>query len=283
MSDLWKRFDQRWQMEPLPGAGQPIFVLAAGWRSSSTLLQRLIVSSKEALIWGEPYGRSGLIPGMTRTALSLRENWPTSSHVLPGQLPENLSDLWIANLYPSPVALRAGWRAQLDALLDMPASVRGFSRFGLKEVRLHAIDAHFLKWIYPDARFLFLVRNPWDAWASARGGTWFYRWPNERIVDATGFARHWRRLVESFIGFSDESGMMIRYEDLTGPDFDLEPIRIHTSLSRIDPAVLTRRVRGMKRPPEPLTPMEVAEIARICDPLTGKLGYQGPTRMRAAG
>ena len=33
---------------------EPIFLLSAGWRSGSTLLQRLIMSDSNVLIWGNP-------------------------------------------------------------------------------------------------------------------------------------------------------------------------------------------------------------------------------------
>ena len=36
----------------------PIFVLAAGWRTGSTLLQRMIIEAG-ALVWGEPYSQAG--------------------------------------------------------------------------------------------------------------------------------------------------------------------------------------------------------------------------------
>lgn len=39
----------------------PIFLLSAGWRSGSTLLQRLIMSDARVLIWGEPYDECGLV------------------------------------------------------------------------------------------------------------------------------------------------------------------------------------------------------------------------------
>ncbi len=46
-------------------AVQPIFVLTSGWRSGSTLLQRIVVTDPKLLIWGEPLGDLGLIPQIT--------------------------------------------------------------------------------------------------------------------------------------------------------------------------------------------------------------------------
>ncbi|MEO0535490.1 MAG: hypothetical protein AAF215_16660 [Cyanobacteria bacterium P01_A01_bin.123] len=38
-------------------ADSPIFVFSAGWRSGSTLLQRLVMSDKSVVIWGELFNR----------------------------------------------------------------------------------------------------------------------------------------------------------------------------------------------------------------------------------
>lgn len=282
MSDLWQRFDARFGLPPLPEAGAPVFALAAGWRSGSTLLQRLLCSTGELLLWGEPYGRAGLIPAMTRSALVLREDWPAAGQLAPQQLPQDLSGRWIANLYPEASALRSSFRAQLDTWLAAPARARGFRRFGLKEVRLQAMDAHFLRWIYPDARFFFAVRNPWDAWMSAKGGVWFTRWPNEGVQDAAGFARHWRRLMHGFLQWPDDSGMLVRYEDVTSPGFDTRQLSEHAGLRALDGAVLQKKIRGISKPPTPLDSSEIEIIRQVCGPVAGALGYAGPGGMRRA-
>jgi hypothetical protein len=282
MSDLWARFDERFSLPPLPDAGAPLFVLSAGWRSGSTLLQRLLCSTGEVLVWGEPYGRAGLIPSLTRSALVLRDQWPGEGQLAPATLPGDLSDRWIANLYPEAAAFRQGFRAMLDAWLREPAASRGYRRFGLKEVRLHAMDAHFLRWIYPDARFFFLVRNPWDAWMSARGGVWFSRWPNEGVQDARGYATHWLRLMESFIAWPDATGMLVRYEDLSQPGFDLGQLSEHGQLRPLNAAVLRKKVRGLQAEPTPLTPPEVQIISQIAGPLAVQLGYDGPGGLKRA-
>ena len=44
---------------------EPIFVFAAGWRSGSTFLQRLLLP--HCFVWGEPYGRTGMIEAMANS------------------------------------------------------------------------------------------------------------------------------------------------------------------------------------------------------------------------
>ncbi len=276
-----QRFDARWNLPDVSEGHRPVFLLAAGWRSGSTLLQRLVCSSGEVVLWGEPYGRSGLIPALARAALALREDWPGAGHFAGDQVYSELSEHWIANLYPPAEALKRSFAAQLDALLGAPARQQGFARFGLKEVRLHAVDARFLQWVYPRARFLFLVRNPWDAWASAKGATWYLRWPDKKVDDAVSFARHWRWLTEGFGGWQGTGAMLLRYEDLTSSQASLGPIRDHLGLQGLDKEVMAKRMRGMSKPPIPLDGGEIATIAQVAGEVASLLGYHGPSPRRA--
>ena len=63
---------------PESDTAAPIFLLSAGWRSGSTLLQRLIMSDKNVLIWGEPYDECGQIQAMADTLKAFRPDWPPS-------------------------------------------------------------------------------------------------------------------------------------------------------------------------------------------------------------
>jgi hypothetical protein len=271
MDNHLTRFDKRFELEPSDDSA-PIFLLSAGWRSGSTLLQRLLCSTGEALIWGEPYGRSGLIPSLTRASMALRPDWPNEMHFAK----PNHNDLvggWIANMYPPPQALRDSFRAQLDTLFALPAQGRGFARWGLKEVRLQAMDARFLSWVYPQARFIFLVRNPWDAWASAKGLQFYEQWPNRSVETAEQFSKHWAKLTRSFLQWPSDSGMLVRYEDLIQPGFDLGQISSHCGLKDLDPGPLSVKIRGMRKEPSTLDARETALITANCASLTDLLNY----------
>lgn len=273
----WQRFADRWGLAPRPTGHRPVFLLASGWRCGSTLLQRLVCSSGELLMWGEPYGRANIVPTLTRAAMVLREDWPGAGHFPADHVFEQPSDHWIANLYPPPDAMVQGFAAMLDAWLAQPARARGFDRFGMKEVRLQAMDAAFLEWLYPDARFLFLVRNPWDAWSSCKGATWFVQWPTQKVSTAPEFAALWLRIVKSFTSWPSANAMLVRYEDLRQPGFELEQIRDHCQLTTIDPAPRDKVIRGMAKPPIPLDAAEVGQIRQITGELASALGYTGPS------
>src|SRR6266487_3786669 len=57
-------------------ADTPIFLFGAGWRCGSTWVQRLLMSSGQALIWGEPFDRSCILQTMSGQLLPLGPSWP---------------------------------------------------------------------------------------------------------------------------------------------------------------------------------------------------------------
>jgi hypothetical protein len=125
----------------------PVFVLSAGWRSGSTLLQRLLMSSNQIIIWGKPYGHSGMINYLASSLKAITNNYPDSSWFIDRLLDDDqsissLSDKWIANLYPEIDHLIAAHVSFFTNHFEVPARNRGISRWGIKEVRLtidHAI------------------------------------------------------------------------------------------------------------------------------------------------
>lgn len=226
-------------------------------------------------MWGEPYGRAGLIPRMAQSALALTGSWPPAGYIAPTPMPSDLGSRWIGNLYPEPAALRDGMRAQLDTWLATPAQARGCGRWGVKEVRWDATVGHFLAWLYPDARFVFLIRDPWACWASAKGTTWYRSWPGEPVRTLADFIGHWRHLAESFLTWPTDNGLLTRYEDLIAPRFPVDALAQHTGI-RVDTGALQARLRGLATPPVDLTPAEIDAVEQAAGPVVSALGYARP-------
>ena len=112
-------FDQRYDLEPSEDNIRPIFLFASIWRSGSTLLQRTLCTDSSLIMWGEPYAQLGLITSFAENAKCLyKTQWPAPKNWLfdVEEWYENLSEHFIANLYPKPRFLRESYRAQLDHL-----------------------------------------------------------------------------------------------------------------------------------------------------------------------
>ena len=251
----------------------PIFVLAAGWRSGSTLLQRMLMP--ECCIWREPYGHSCMLQQLAEPLRCITQDWPEPHLFLTDDNRETASERFIADLYPSVATLLEAHRAYFETLFAKPARESGADRWGFKEVRLSADYAHYLKLLYPNSKFLFLIRNPYDAyrsWAARRnaGWKWFYRWPDQPVT-ARLFGRLWTELAGSFVEHADAVGArVLRYEDLKAEQY--QPIESYLGFQLNRDAAKVRPNDGPK-PIDVIPHAELAELGETLHEMAEALGY----------
>jgi hypothetical protein len=198
-----------------PNQTAPIFVFSAGWRSGSTFLQRWIMTAENVMVWGEPYCHAGLIQSLAGQLKAFTRDWPMEEFFPHGD-EHALSQAWVANLYPSPPDFMNAHIAFLEKLFLEPARVLGRNRWGLKEVTLAVDHARYLRWLFPNARFLFLCRDPYDAYGSYRKWrSWYRTWPNEPVFTASRYGAVWRELTADFVeNHQKVGGLLLRYEEL---------------------------------------------------------------------
>jgi len=258
----------------------PVFIFSAGWRSGSTLLQRLLMSSGNIIIWGEPYSEAGLIDYLSSPIKTIRAEYPWFASFLEDDT-INDSDLvhkHIANLYPNMHYLMAAHISFFETFFEKSAKDRGFGRWGIKEVRLEIEHAIYLNWLFPKAKFIFLYRNPYEAYNSYRKFYWYNRYPDDPVYTPKRFGLHWKSLLEGYLrGYQKVSSILIKYEDLCQDDFDFKALGEFVDL-KIDKNVLKTQVgSSIKWKADKIPIAERRILQRVVEPLASKLGYEYPT------
>jgi hypothetical protein len=258
-------------------ADAPVFLFSAGWRSGSTLLQRLLMSDPGLLLWGEPYDECGIIQALAATVRGFRTSWPPTEYYYGGSRPGGGD--WVANLFPGVDSLAAAHRAFFDTAFAEPARRAGASRWGIKEVRLSVEHAHYLRWLYPRASLVFLYRNPLRAYESycGHGRDWYDTWPDKPVFTPAAFGRHWKMLAQGFLDGADRLGaLVVRYEDLVaGAPGVVEAIERHAGVT-VQRSILGDKVGSSERGGARATVsrLEKMLLRRYSAPLAAQLGYQ---------
>lgn len=233
---------------PVASDDSPIFIFSAGWRSGSTLLQRLICSDQATLIWGDLYDLGEIIQTLARLKRPVTQHWPPEDHFVSGRDPNNLTTSWIANLYPSVPDFRNAMKAMLCRMFSEPANVIGAERWGLKEIRIGLEEAVFLHWLFPNAKFMMIYRDVEDAFRSYQNFSpamnWYAAWPASPAFTPFAFARHRQHLLNQFSEIARQAcRLIISYEELTQGTADLNAIARYCDVD-IDPDILNTRVQG---------------------------------------
>jgi hypothetical protein len=251
---------------------KPIFILSSSWRSASTLLARLVLSTDSCLIWGEPYCEMGpiqrLYDGLTYVSSGrIRDEWYASNF---SKLGSSLAFQNEACLFPDLGDLLVAHREFLMSLFHQPAKRAGFRNWGLKEVRLDVNHAKYLQLLFPEAKFIFLVRNPFHAYSSYAGSLWYDRWPNRPIYTPWHFGKHWKRLTSGFISADLPNSILVKYDDLI-PDSDgLQRLEDFLGAS-VDRSVLSNKLGSST---SDVSWIEQQLLGAAVSPISTRLGYQ---------
>ena len=199
----------------------PIFVFACTWRSGSTLLQRWLTASGDALIWGETGGALndlhsaylGWHQMMGSPAIRYKDGWGAESvkeyQEFMSRKMVDQPHVWIANMCPPGDSIDSALRDLLNRIYQPPTLQAGYKRFGIKETRCTLETAIFLRGLFPSAKFVFLVRNPMDCLRSIKQRNWMARPSGKATVHY--HCMHWLTRARQFR--LADFGFALRYED----------------------------------------------------------------------
>jgi hypothetical protein len=237
---------------PALEASEPVFLASIGWRSGSTLMQRILMTDPALMVWGEPLSHLLYVNRLTELLYGFTEIWPEGGHWI-SHLPKvDLTRDWVAHVAPDAGHLKGAYRAFIDRWLEVPAQAAGFQRWGVKQVRWSGEEAVALRWLYPNGRFVLMVRHPVNTYLSMKqaGFTpnergFVLDWPDNWILDLDAFARHWNHLALSWSAILEPLGVRwVRYEDMMGGRIDLEGLGRSLGLSLAPEEALAVKAGG---------------------------------------
>ncbi len=217
---------------------KPIFIFSAGWRSGSTLVQRMVTASGDVLMWGESGGALDCFEEAGRRyAQMLGPGSRKYEHGFGGNGAEEFARFvaagkrcaheWIACMNPPEDIIHSAFRGMLEKMYAEPAAKLGYSRWGIKEVRAGIRAALFLREIYRDAKFVFLVRNPLSCLISIKRREWIDRAKTRDPLQH--YALHWKKLASEFR--EADFGRLIRYEDMISSEDSVRSLSEYLDIS----------------------------------------------------
>jgi hypothetical protein len=266
---------------PQPEAEFPIFLLGTG-RCGSTLLQKILNSVENAMIYGE---HGGFLKQVAAAYFlnfedKMIEKYIMSQNVAgkdPISVFETLKNpqLWSAwtNWY-NQETVKSNFRDFIESFFN-PSSLEQKVHWGFKEIRYGLDDRvpEMLTDLYPDGRFVFIVRHPADVIASKISA---------RASDGIRADAHtWVAQNTYFLHFSrenSESSRIVHYEELISNDREelgqlFDWLGFSLSDRQRDIIEATKpRYKGRPRPAK-LTDDEVNSIQKITQEIRNELGY----------
>jgi hypothetical protein len=252
------------------GPSAPRVVIAAvTQRCGSTWIQRIVHASSDLFMWGESYP---LVPLLCDAYEKFAATEPVRSAERAaffgsGQDPRT----WVANLSPPLDAMQAGMASFLASLYGN----HGKAGFGWKEVSYERRELHFLWRLFPELRFVLLVRNPHAVIRSLRACGWIGRWPFTRDVETV--CRTWARRAIDFRGLSDDPRvLLLRYEEVRKRLDELLVFVGGRRGKRLDDALAARTGETLDGPPHGAE--DAATVEAICGDAMRALGYQSERR-----
>jgi Sulfotransferase family len=224
--------------------GRHIFIYSVGGRSRSTFLQRIINSSKSVFVLGEHHYLIDNLCNSIWTMLLINKalglegagiDLPSHAwmkHVKDSHtnfklaIAENAHDKWYPNAMGEMTTSIELASLAVGELLH--PFIEGYDRFGFKEIRLKSINTlKVLKWIFPNAVFLFVFRQPDDQWSSISRFSKSF----EYSQSLTKFSEEYLYLASSYISFYEQNPEACIF---AGEETLLSPDAIESLLRKLD-------------------------------------------------
>lgn len=269
------------EIQAMLAESRPVFIWAPTARCGVTMLQRLISSSREILVFGESAVLTRSLPSF-RHIMSKKgeEHQEALTRLAKGDF-----TFWSSSVLPDPAAL-AERIGQCEVLLFAAylesARKHGFDRFGVKEPMPHWPSVNETLSLLPTALNIFLVRHLVEVLRSYKARGWLDNGP----ADVERYSQQWVGNMDVMLGQEAKDTLLVmRHEDFaTKRDECVEKVRAFVDVKQLDPTVLDTKVNtfasyqeghapdGYIKPAD-LTPDELAAVKGTAGEHMHRFGY----------
>ena len=219
----------------------PVFITAPTARNGVTLLQRLINSSKQMIVYGENTNFMSVVPKLVHSSVQVHNERGAEFQEARKQFLEQTTEGWTSNLWPDPqplmmVAFEAFYKSVL--VYQQCSEKYGYQRWGIKNPLNEPQMIERLRILMPKARYLFIYRNPIDVIKSAKSRK-FITTPDQ----LKQYAAQWAGILTTVVNYGFEQVKVIKYENLiNNPDPIIDQIERFAGITGIDRSVMKRKI-----------------------------------------
>jgi len=189
----------------------PIFVLSAGGPGDGTVIEQLLLSTRQVFLWGEQRGI--FVENLLRIVEDMRSLKSPRTQGYREKSLENGAGSPAPSVHPELAVIQEGCREFLERVLGQTARARGYPRWGMNETRLGRDAALFLQELFPDARFILLVRNPAASLQAIKSTA---PYSQDFADDPAAFLQSWAKIGQELVAVKGDlrRAQLFRYEDL---------------------------------------------------------------------
>ena len=219
----------------------PTIVTAPTARNGITLVQRLLNSTRQTMIFGENKQLVEVLPHMAASNHSIHVNMRQELEASRRKFLEETTEYWSSDLWPDTgrlmmIAFEMFYKAVMA--YQQSAQDCGFSKWGIKHPVNGPNTIHVLGQLLQTARFVMVYRNPFDVVASAKARQFI-----TNPAEVAKYAGQWRKNLQAVRDSPPPHLMMIRHETLTAePEPVLQELETFAGVSGIDRSVLSRKI-----------------------------------------
>jgi hypothetical protein len=250
---------------------RPVIVTAPTARNGITLIQRLLNSTRQIIVYGENKHLCEWIPELVFNVAGIHAKLRQNVEEVRQRFLTDTTEFWSSTLWPDTGLYYRETLVGFYRLLEVyqECSQRyGFQRWGLKHPFNSPAHLERFMTLVPQGLFIFIYRNLYDVARSSKARR-FAQTPE----DFAQMATNWRTGLCAARAAQRPNLLMVRMEDLVAdPEPWITNLEQFTGVHNVDRTVMSRKFNTFRGPtqqgyspteyiePEPLTETEAAML-----------------------